>query len=77
MEKEDKVILENEVSVAVDRVVSQWIKKNEVDDPVIVQANVMQPTCYIDDAGVSHSGKLITVNCHIVEIDEDDDDYDY
>ena len=77
MDDTDKKILENEVSVVIGNAVSRWIKKNGIEDPVVVQAHVMQPTCYIDDMGVSHSGQLITVNCHIVDIDDDDDDDDY
>ena len=74
MEEEDKLILENEIGVAIGRAVSHWIKKNEITDPVLVQANVMNPTCYIDDTGISHTGSVVVVNCHIVDIDEDDDD---
>ena len=77
MDQDDKKILESEIAVPVGRAVSQWLRKNQIEEPVIVQANVMQPTCYIDEAGVSHTGKLITVNCRIIEPDDDDDDYEY
>lgn len=73
MDSDDKKILENEMSVKVARMVRKWCDDNEVYDPVVVHATVSHPSCYLDDAGVIHTGSLIAVDCDIV--DDDDDDY--
>lgn len=77
MDEADRKILEHELAGPVGKAVSQWMRKNGIDEPVIVQAQVSQPTCYIDDEGVSHSGKLVTVNCRIVDEPDDIDDDDF
>ena len=75
MDYADKKILENEIAVPLGKAVSQWIRKNGIDCPVYVSAEVSQPSCYIDEQGVSHVGKLVTVDCEIAD-DEDFGDVD-
>ena len=74
MDEADKRILENEISIPLGKAISKWAKKNGVEGPVVIHASVTQPSCYIDEQGVSHLGNLITVNCEIVDTDVISDD---
>lgn len=77
MDDYDKQIYANELAIPLGKAISQWMRKNNVEEPVIVRATVTDPTCYIDEQGVSHTGRLVTVNVDIAEyIDDDDDDDD-
>lgn len=75
MDNCDKKIFENRLAVPIGKAISEWLRQNEITDPVVVGATVGYPSCYIDEKGVSHTGPLIVCNVHIVD-DADDDDYD-
>jgi hypothetical protein len=72
MDEEEKKILQYEVAKNIGRAVSEWMKKNEVEEDVTITAAVLHPTLYVDELGVSHTGPLTLVD---VSIDDDDDDY--
>ena len=74
MDESDKKILENAIAVPIGKAVCKWAKMHNIDQPVIVHASVTQPSCYIDEQGVSHTGNLIVVDCDIVNEEESDDD---
>ena len=74
MEEEEKKILQYEVAKNIGRAVSEWMKKNEVEEDVTISAAVLHPTLYVDELGVSHSGPLTLID---VSIDDDDEDDDY
>ena len=74
MEEEEKKILQYEVAKNIGRAVSDWMKKNEVEEDVTISAAVLHPTLYVDELGVSHSGPLTLID---VSIDDDDEDDDY
>jgi hypothetical protein len=74
MDEEEKKILQYEVAKNIGRAVSEWMKKNEVEEDVTITAAVLHPTLYVDELGVSHTGPLTLVD---VSIDDDDDDDDY
>lgn len=74
MEEEEKKILQYEVAKNIGRAVSEWMKKNEVEEDVTITAAVLHPTLYVDELGVSHSGPLTLID---VSIDDDDEDDDY
>lgn len=77
MDNTDKKILENELAQPLGRAVSLWAKKNDIDSPVVINANLTHPSCYVDEQGVTHFGHLIVVNCEIIDNDDDyDDDFD-
>ena len=74
MEEEEKKILQYEVAKNIGRAVSDWMKKNEVEEDVTISAALLHPTLYVDELGVSHSGPLTLID---VSIDDDDEDDDY
>lgn len=74
MDEEEKKILQYEVAKNIGRAVSEWMKKNEVEEDVTITAAVLHPTLYVDELGVSHSGPLTLID---VSIDDDDEDDDY
>lgn len=74
MDEEEKKILQYEVAKNIGRAVAEWMKKNEVEEDVVINAAVVHPTLYIDELGVSHTGPLTLVD---VSIDDEDDDDDY
>lgn len=74
MDEADKKILEHQLSSTVGKAVSHWMKQNGVTEPVMVQATVSTPSCYVDESGVVHTGSLITCNVSIIEDNDDDDD---
>jgi hypothetical protein len=72
MDEEEKKILQYEVAKNIGRAVAEWMKKNEVEEDVVINAAVVHPTLYVDELGVSHTGPLTLVD---VSIDDEDDDY--
>lgn len=77
MDMDDKRIVEGELAGPVGRAVSQWMRKNGIEEPVTVTATVSHPTCYVDETGVSHSGPLVVCNVHILDEEDYYDDEDY
>lgn len=75
MDSSDRKILENRLAVPLGRAISQWMKQNEVDAPVTVDASITFPSCYIDENGVSHVGPLVVCDIHILDDDVDGDEY--
>lgn len=73
MDSTDKKIMEHELAQPIGKAVSAWCKKNNIDVPVSVYSQVMRPTLYVDETGVSHSGNLIIIDVQI----KDDDDFDF
>ena len=73
MDENDKKILENEVARGVGKAVSQWMKKNGIEDNVTVTAAIIRPTLYLDETGVSHTGPLTMIDVNIMDDDDDDD----
>ena len=75
MESEDKEILAKVLASPIGDAVSQWAKKNGVEFPVEVYAELSTPTLYLDENGVAHNGNLVTVNVTLSDEDDDDDEY--
>ena len=71
----DKEILAKILARPIGEAVSQWAKKNDVEFPVEVYAELSTPTLYLDENGVAHNGNLVTVNVTLSEDDDDDDEY--
>lgn len=76
MDYADKKILENEIAAPLGRAVSQWMKKNHIEEPVSITASVVHPSCYVDEQGVSHNGPLVVCNVNIIDDDYDDEDFE-
>lgn len=76
MDYVDKKIMESEIAAPIGKAVSQWMKKNDITDPVSIHATVAHPTCYVDEQGLSHSGPLIICNVQIINDEWDDDDFE-
>lgn len=74
MEGVDLLILKNSCAVPVGRVISEWMKKNGIDNDVAVNATISYPSCYIDECGVPHSGPLVVVDVDIADDDIEEDD---
>ena len=72
MDADDRKILENEVARSIGKAVSQWMKKNDIEDSVTVSAAVIRPTLYVDETGVSHTGPLTIIDVSIADDEEDD-----
>lgn len=77
MDISDRLIIENELAAPIGRAVSQWMRKNGIEQPVTVTATVSRPTCYVDEQGVAHNGPLVVCNVRIIEDDEYYDEEDY
>lgn len=74
MEQTDRKILQNLIAQRVARVISQIVNKECLDADIHVEVTVGTPSCYVDDMGESHTGKLITVEVDLIEeVDEDED----
>ena len=77
MDYSDKKILEHQLSVPIGRAVNKWAKENDIRGNVVANVVLQQPSCYVDECGLCHTGNLIVVNCEIVDDDvigDDDDD---
>lgn len=73
MEQEDRKILQYRIASNVGKMVSEIIRKEQaLDDDVHIAVLVEHPTCYIDDLGEAHTGKLITVAVDFIEEEEED-----
>lgn len=72
MNKTDKEMVVGLLSKEVGRAVSQWAKKNAIQDSVVAEAYLSTPSCYVDESGVVHFGQLITVDIDIEDDDSDD-----
>ena len=77
MEEADRKILEHQLAKPVAKAVSKWMKENGIEEPVFVNATVSNPSCYVDEQGVSHTGPLVVCDVRIADMDEDEDDDDY
>lgn len=74
MEKTDREILQNVLAQRVGKVVSEIVKNTDgIADDIAVGAFVETPTCYYDDNGERHTGKLITVNVEFIDDMEEED----
>lgn len=73
MDDDDKLINKNLIARQIGRAVSEWVKKNSIEEDVYVVAEVSRPTLYVDEDGVTHTGSLIKVNVEMADDDEDDD----
>lgn len=71
MNKTDKDMIIGLLSKEVGKAVKGWAAKNDVKEDVNVDAHMFTPSCYVDEVGVVHYGKLITVD---IDIEGDDDD---
>ena len=74
MDDDDKLINKNLIARQIGRSVSEWVKKNSIEEDVYVVAEVSHPTLYVDEDGVTHTGPLIKVNVEMADDDDDDDD---
>ena len=75
MDKDNKKIMQCQVAKMIGRAVSEWMKKNGIDEDVSITAAVMHPTLYVDELGVSHTGPLTLIDVDIEDEDDEDDDY--
>lgn len=73
----DKKIMANQLSRKVGRAIYDTISKEGFDEPMAVVAEVTNPTCYYDDNGQAHDGRLICVRVTFAEDDDEDYDDDY
>lgn len=75
MEESDKDILRNLLAQRVGKVVGQTVLKMDgLDVDVHVEALVSTPSCYMDDKGEMHTGKLVSVVVIFSEEGEEDDE---
>jgi hypothetical protein len=75
MDEDNKKILQYQAAKIIGRAVSEWMKKNAIEEDVTISAVVTHPTLYVDELGVSHTGPLTLIDVDIEEEDNDDDDY--
>ena len=74
MENTDKEILRNLLSRRIGQVVNEIISNEQsLDEDVRICVSVDAPSCYIDDTGKLHTGRLIVVDVCFTE-DEGDED---
>lgn len=74
MDDDDKLINKNLIARQIGRAVSEWVKKNSIEEDVYVVAEVSRPTLYVDEDGVTHTVPLIKVNVEMADDDDDEDD---
>lgn len=73
MDREDREILQHTIASRVGKVVCEIIRKEEcLEEDVHIDVFVGQPSCYFDDKGEMHTGKVITVAVDVIEDDEED-----
>lgn len=75
MDEANKKILQYEAAKTIGRAVSEWLKKNSIEEDVTVSAAVLHPTLYVDEIGVSHTGPLTMIDVCIDDDSDDDDNY--
>lgn len=75
MEETDRKILQNMLARKVGKAVNDVIVKlGDFDEDIQVRAIVDKPSCYVDDSGTTHFGRLITIEVDIIEEAVDDED---
>lgn len=62
MDDIDKKIIQKNLARRVGLLVNEIVGGKDIDEDVSISILVDTPSCYVDDAGVSHSGRLITVD---------------
>lgn len=76
MEREDREILQGLIAKRVGKVVNDIIgKEKDLDEDIRVEVFVEQPSCYVDDKGETHTGRLITVMVDFIEETDGEDNY--
>ena len=74
MEKIDREILRRNIAKHVGNVVRDIVNKEQfLDDDIRVEVFVETPSCYVDDNGETHTGRLISVMVDFSEDMEDDE----
>ncbi len=74
MEKTDMEIMQNLLAQRIGKVVAQVVGKVEaLDEDIHIDVDVNTPSCYADDNGMIHTGRLITV-CVAFAREEDIDE---
>ena len=74
MDETDRKIVTNLLAKQIGEAVSKWMARNGIEDGVQAHAFVETPTCYIDEKGEMHTGRLIPVNVDFLDEDDEDDD---
>ena len=75
MENEDRQILQHAIARSVGKAVSDIIQKEQcLYEDIRIEVFVENPSCYYDDNGEMHTGKIVTV---MVDFSEEDDEEDY
>ena len=75
MEETDKKILQNMLAMCVGRAVNGVLcKEKSLDEDIHIDVVVDTPSCYVDDKGETHTGKLITVVVDFISGEDGDDD---
>ena len=73
MEKEDRQILQHTIANRVGKVVSEVVRKEQgLDEDVRIEVFVENPSCYYDDNGEMHTGKIVTVMVDFIEEDDEE-----
>ena len=72
MDSVDKEISKNQLAKKLGKVVNEWLSVNDVRKPFVIEVLVDTPTCYYDERGCSHDGRLITINME--SLSESDDE---
>ena len=72
MDDTDKKIFIAEITRKVGQAVYEMSQKYDISEPVIIDATIDEPDCYIDDNGVTHIGRLITVCVDFAEEKDED-----
>lgn len=74
MDETDRRIIADQLAKQVGRIVSRCYEKDGFDEDMSVEVSVETPTCYFDENGAPHNGRIVIVDVSFAgEEDEDDD----
>ena len=75
MEQTDKDILKGLLANRVGQVVCDVLSKHGYpEEDIHMDVMVSKPSCYVDDEGGMHNGRLITVYLNFMSEERDDED---
>lgn len=74
MDDTDKKIIADQLAKQVGKIVSSCYEKGGLDEDVSVEVSVETPTCYFDENGVPHNGRIVIVDVGFSVEGESDED---
>lgn len=73
MEQADRQILQHTLAKRIGGAVSEIVRKEQgLDEDIRIEVFVENPSCYYDDNGKMHTGKIVTVMVDFIEEDDEE-----